>query len=78
MDWVTILIFLVLIMLGWINIYAAVYDDAHSSILDLSQRYGKQLLWMGASVIIAFFILVIEANFYVFFAWLFPGSRFLS
>lgn len=73
MDWVTILLFLILITLGWINIYAAVYDEAHKSIFDLSQRYGKQLVWMGASLIIAMVILVMEANFYVYFAWLFYG-----
>jgi rod shape determining protein RodA len=72
-DWVTILIFLVLTMLGWVNIYAAVFDDAHKSIFDLSQRYGKQLLWIGAALLIAFFILITEANFYVYFAWLFYG-----
>jgi len=72
-DWITILLFLVLITLGWINIYAAVYDDAHKSIFDLSQRYGKQLVWMGASLMIALFILVIEANFYVYFSWFFYG-----
>jgi rod shape determining protein RodA len=72
-DWVTILVFLVLTLLGWINIYAAVYDDAHKSIFDLSQRYGKQLLWIGAALLIALFILVTEANFYVYFTWLFYG-----
>jgi rod shape determining protein RodA len=72
-DWVTILLFLVLITLGWINIYAAVYDEAHKSIFDLSQRYGKQLVWMGAAMIIAMFVLVTEANFYVYFSWLFYG-----
>jgi rod shape determining protein RodA len=72
-DWVTILIFLLLMALGWVNIYAAIYDDAHRSIFDLSQRYGKQLLWIGAALLIALFILITEANFYVYFAWLFYG-----
>jgi rod shape determining protein RodA len=78
LDWVTILIFLVLVILGWINIYAAVYDDAHKSIFDLSQRYGKQLIWIGAAFLIGFMILIIESNFYVFFAYLFYGIVVLA
>jgi rod shape determining protein RodA len=72
-DWITFFVFLALMVIGWINIYAAVFDDAHRSIFDVSQRYGKQLIWIGAALIIGFSILIIESNFYVFFAWLFYG-----
>ncbi len=71
LDWVTCGIYLALTFLGWINIYAAVYDEAHRSIFDLSQEYGKQLLWIGAALVIAFTILIIDTNFYVFFAYVF-------
>ena len=43
-DWVMTVLFLVLMLLGWLNIYAAVYNDEHSNITDISQKYGKQLL----------------------------------
>jgi rod shape determining protein RodA len=72
-DWLTILIFLALVIMGWFNIYAAVYDDSHKSIFDLSQKYGKQLVWIGAAFLIGFVILITEANFYVFFAYLIYG-----
>ncbi len=72
-DWITFFVFLLLALLGWINIYAAVYDDSHKSILDISQRYGKQMLWILAALVIGFAILIIESNFYVFFAWAFYG-----
>ena len=36
-DWVSILLYLLLVLIGWINIYAAVYDENHSSIFDISQ-----------------------------------------
>jgi rod shape determining protein RodA len=55
--------------LGWINIYAAVYNDEHQSILDVSQRYGKQLIWIGAALLLAFIILIIDSSFYVIFSW---------
>lgn len=46
-DWISILLYLLLVLIGWLNIYAAVYDENHSSILDISQKYGKQLIWIG-------------------------------
>ena len=72
-DWVTILIFLVLIFLGWINIYAAVYNEEFQSIFDTSQRYGKQLIWIGAALLIGFTILLIDTSFYVFFSYILYG-----
>lgn len=65
--------FLALTLLGWINIYAAVYDDSHKSIFDMSQRYGKQLVWIVAALLLGFAILIVESNFYVFFAYAFYG-----
>jgi rod shape determining protein RodA len=69
LDWWTILLYAVLVFLGWINIYAAVYNEEHQSILDVSQRYGKQLLWIGAAAVLAIIILIIESKFYSAFAY---------
>ena len=49
MDWLTVLLYTILVFMGWINIYSAVYDESHSSILSVSQRYGKQLIWIGVA-----------------------------
>jgi rod shape determining protein RodA len=68
-DWITVLLVTVLMLLGWINIYAAVYNDEHQSIFDISQRYGKQMIWIGAALIIGLLILVVDTNFYLFFSW---------
>ncbi len=68
-DWITILLFLLLVILGWINIYAAVYDEDHSSILDISQRYGKQLIWISAAILLALVILMIDAKFFTAFSY---------
>ena len=72
-DWITILLFLSLVFLGWINIYAAIYNPESQSIFDLSQQYGKQLIWIGAALVLGFIILLIEINFYVFFAYFIYG-----
>lgn len=68
-DKVSILLFLLLAIIGWLNIYAAVYNEDHKEIIDFSQRYGKQFIWIIAAVIIAFIVVVIDIRFYFFFAW---------
>ena len=63
-DWLTVLIYLALIIIGWFSIFSAKYDEMHPSIFDLSQVYGKQLIWIGASLLIGFTILLIDAKFF--------------
>ncbi len=63
-DWVMVVIYLLLVFMGWINIYAAVYNQDQPSILDLSQRYGKQLMWIGAAFILAIIIIIIDPKFF--------------
>ena len=72
-DWTTVLLFMVLVFLGWLNIYAAIYNPESKSIFDISQQYGKQLIWIGAALALGFLILLIETNFYVFFAYIIYG-----
>lgn len=61
-DWVLVLLYFVLVFLGWINIYAAVYNEEHSSIFDLSQKYGKQLITIGASIVLILIILATDGS----------------
>lgn len=68
-DWFTVVIYLALVFMGWLNIYAAVYNEEHSSIFDLSQKYGKQLLWIVAAIVIIVVVMLIEGRFYLFFAY---------
>ena len=68
-DWVMAGLFLVLVVLGWLNIYAAVYNDEHNSIFDISQKYGKQMLWITGAIVIALVILIIDANFFTAFPY---------
>ena len=63
-DWVTLLIYLALVLIGWFSIFSARYNEAHPSIFDMSQVYGKQLIWIGAALLIGFIILLIDAKFF--------------
>jgi rod shape determining protein RodA len=73
-DWVTVFLFLALVFLGWLNIYASVYSEDHNSLFDFTQRYGKQFIWIVAALVIGLIILFIETNFYVFFAYIIYGA----
>ncbi|MFV0554825.1 MAG: rod shape-determining protein RodA [Mangrovibacterium sp.] len=72
-DWVTILLYLLLCTLGWVNIYSAVYNEEHTSIFDISQRYGKQIIWIGAACLVAVTIILIDSKFFISFAFPFYG-----
>lgn len=74
MDWVTVLMYGVLVLFGWLNIYASVYDGTvDQSIFDMSLSSGRQLLFIGASVVIVIAILIIDMRFYDTFAYVIYG-----
>ena len=77
-DRVTLLVYVILVFMGWLNIYAAVYNEEHQNIFDTTQKYGMQLIWIGGAAIIAFSILLIDANFYTVFAYGFYGFFIFS
>jgi rod shape determining protein RodA len=68
-DSVTILLYLALVIIGWLSIYSAVYDENHSSIFDIERNYGKQLIWIVSAFFIAFMIVMIESKFYSVFSY---------
>ncbi|MDR2037421.1 MAG: rod shape-determining protein RodA [Bacteroidales bacterium] len=69
LDWITIGLYLILVLMGWFNIYAAVYDEQHTSIFAFSQRYGKQLVWIIAAILLAVIVCLLDIRFYTSFAY---------
>lgn len=63
-DWLSVLIYLALVFIGWINIYSSTFTEAHSSIFDFSTLYGKQLFFIGVSLVAIVVVLALEVNFY--------------
>ena len=73
-DWFTVLLFYCLVLFGWLNIYAADYDEnVVQSIFSLTVNSGKQLIFIGFTVIIVTFILAIDFKFYNTFAYVIYG-----
>ena len=56
-DWSLVFCWLILILIGWANIYASVHSSEPASIFDFASRSGKQFVWMATALGIAVFIL---------------------
>jgi len=69
-DWLSILLWLVILSFGWMNIYSANIMESEGGIFDLSQRFGKQIMWIGASIILAVLLLMLDTKFYTYFAYI--------
>ena len=76
-DWIVVLMYLLFITFGWINIYAAGYSDEYSGIMDVSQRYGKQIIWIFAASLMAIIIIALDSRFYIFFAYIIYSIIFI-
>jgi rod shape determining protein RodA len=68
-DLPIILLYIALVLIGWLNIYAAVFDESHASIFDLEKNYGKQLLWIATALFIGLMVLLIDSKFFSVFAF---------
>ena len=78
-DGITILLYLFLVFFGWMNIYASMYnDDITTSVFDLSTKYGKQLLFIGISLFVAFVILIIDWRFFDTLSFVLYGITIIS
>lgn len=64
LDWGAVVIFFVLMLLGWLNIYAAVYDEGAATGFTIASKYGSQLIWIGVCVVAAVVIMLIDEIYY--------------
>ncbi|HLT50362.1 MAG TPA: rod shape-determining protein RodA, partial [Arenibacter sp.] len=71
LDWFSVLIYFLLVFIGWINIYSSTFLPDNPTIFNFSAMYGKQLFFIGTSVVAIVIILGLEANFYERFSSLF-------
>ena len=69
-DWVTIGIYLCLVIFGWFSVCGASYDYGDRDLLDFSTRAGKQFVWIICSFGLGFVLLLLDDSFYDFFSYL--------
>ena len=66
LDWWTVLLYLLLVAIGWVNIYSASLEENTIGFFSLDHIYFKQLIWIGLSLVIILFVLAIDSKFYLF------------
>lgn len=68
-DWITILLYLILVAFGAVSIYAASYDFDNASLFDLNEYSGKQILWIGLSLVLGCVIMLTDYRIYKTYAY---------
>ncbi len=63
LDWFTVGLFALLLLMGWLNIYSASYNVDHPSIFDNTQEYGKQFIWIITAGVLASVIMLFDGDF---------------
>ncbi len=72
------MLYIACVLMGWLNVFAAVYSpEDHTSIFSLTNNAGKQLMWIGTSLVLIIFILVIDNKFFDTFAFIIYGFTIL-
>jgi rod shape determining protein RodA len=73
-DWLTVGLFYLLVFAGWLNIFASVYDEEiQQNIFDLSLNSGRQLIFIGSTLLLITIILAVDFRFYDSFAYILYG-----
>lgn len=76
-DWITIGMFLLLALFGWLNIYGASYTFDQTSIFDFYNRAGKQFVWLMGSLVLGIILLLIDYKTYDVLAYIAYGAMLL-
>ena len=66
LDWISIVIYFVLVIMGWLNIYSSSLSsiEQETSIFDFSQIYGKQFMFIILTIPLIFIVLSVDGKFY--------------
>ena len=72
-DWISIFIYIALVIMGWMTIYSASLPIEETSIFDLSQTYGRQMLFIGLAIPLIFIVLFTDAKIYERLSFIFYG-----
>lgn len=76
-DWLTVLLYTILVVIGWFSIYSAGGSVESDSLFSSDFNSGKQLQWMVFCVVLAFFLLLVDSKFYNAFAYILYGLLIL-
>ncbi len=69
LDWVTIALYLIMVVFGAISIYAACYDFDDANLFSFTEFSGKQMRWIGLGLLMGLMLLLVEARLYETYAY---------
>lgn len=78
LDWISVIIFFILMIMGWLNIYSSSLPLTETSIFDFDQIYGKQMIFILFTIPLIFVILALDGKFYEKYASIIFGVALLS
>ncbi len=67
----TVLLYLGIVLCGWLSILAASYDETAVNLFSFSHFYMKQIVWVGVAFVVALFVLLLDARYYH--MWAYPA-----
>ena len=76
-DWITIFLYLALMVFGWVSICGASYTFGDNDIFSLGTRSGMQIIWIGTSICLGFVILMTDARIFDTFSFIIYGVLLL-
>lgn len=76
-DWMTIALYVVLIIWGWFSVCGACYDFNNPDLFSWETNSGKQIVWAGTSLVLASVLMLIEKKFYDTAAYVIYGALML-
>ncbi|MEX0596534.1 MAG: rod shape-determining protein RodA, partial [Candidatus Paceibacterota bacterium] len=68
-DWFTVIMYISIVSFGALNIYSANNTIENHFLFDFKMEYGKQIIWMSASAVIVFLVLLTDFKFFNFSAY---------
>ena len=63
-DWVMILLYVGLVLIGWLSIFSASYDETAIDPYSFSHFYVKQVMWVALAFVVALFVMLIDDKYY--------------
>lgn len=76
-DWITIVIYLALLVFGWVSVCGASYTYGDTDIFNLGSRSGMQIVWIGTSIFIGLVLLLLDDRFYDTFSYVIYAALLL-
>ncbi|MBN2813225.1 MAG: rod shape-determining protein RodA [Bacteroidales bacterium] len=76
-DWTTVGLYLLLVIFGWMNVFASSYNEQFTSIFNIRQNYGDQLMWILISFVMIILLFAVDHRFFNFFAYVIYGVSIL-